>query len=419
MGQTYECAVQVLVWLGTAEDDSDFAMDKYDQVGKKAIEAGIQDFRATTDIPKWFDSYPDERICALRSSLNGLAEREEPDLFRPSFIPFPKRSYWTRVWVLQEISIPRSVAVLCGAKTIEITTFMAAINFCALARWILNTRYTLDDRRDSILGPQLQSISSNPPGPAPNVLTGARRRYQSETGTRECLLSLLSRTSVGDLARSPLEATDARDEVYGLLALSSDPDDLGIFPDYTRSTIAVYTHTARALLSRRHLDILTWSQPCNKRIQSLPTWVPDFSSPIYEPCGEDRATGPLFSASKPRTLHSPSPTSPPNPPKLTLHGLKIDTITTLGTPWDTPTHFSFNATTAQTLMQEVSDFCHLSPLVTTPRSNPRCQHTRPLRRPAHPRPITHPRLQCQLKRFPTPTVRYPALAGRTSVRSGG
>ena len=49
MGKVYESSVEVFDWLGPAKDDSDIAMDLFENMGKKAIEAGIQDFRASTD----------------------------------------------------------------------------------------------------------------------------------------------------------------------------------------------------------------------------------------------------------------------------------------------------------------------------------------------------------------------------------
>ena len=49
MGKVYERAVEAFNWLGPAKDGSDNAVVLFETMGKKAIEAGIQDFRASTD----------------------------------------------------------------------------------------------------------------------------------------------------------------------------------------------------------------------------------------------------------------------------------------------------------------------------------------------------------------------------------
>lgn len=364
MGKIYDRAVEVLVWLGPAKDDSDTAMKRYENIGRKAIEAGIQDFRASTDIPNWFSPARDERLNRLKQSLDGLADSEGLELFHLAFVPFSKRSYWTRVWVLQEISLPRCVTLLCGSKKLDFTTFTAASNFCAFARWTLNTRFALKDRFDSVIGPQLLSVSSNAPSSAPNVLIGARRRYHVETGERESLKSLLQRTCICDSAKSPLKATDARDKIYGLLAIASDSDQLGIFPAYEKTTVEVYIDATRALIANGQTSILTWCQQ-SKRIDGLPSWVPDFSSDIRQPCGEDTITGPLFCASGNMQFPGFQPISYTDKLSLGLCGIKVDIIANLGTAWNHPLNALFDSKVAQLLINEVEAFCKQSSLYTS------------------------------------------------------
>lgn len=364
MDKIYNRAVEVLVWLGPAKDDSDTAMEKFENIGRKAIDAGIQDFRASTDIPFWFSPAPDERLKRLKRSLVGLAESEGLELFHLAFVPFSNRSYWTRVWVLQEISLPRCVTLLCGSKKLDFTTFTAASNFCAFARWTLNTRFTLKDYFDSVLGPQLRSVSSNAPSAAPNVLIGARRRYHLETGERESLKSLLQRTCICGSAKMPLKATDARDKIYGLLAIASDSNQLGILPAYEKTTVEVYIDATRALISNGQTSILTWCQQ-SKRIEGLPSWVPDFSSDIRQACGEDLITGPLFCASGKRQFPGIQPISYNDKLSLGLCGIKVDIIANLGTAWNLPLNATFDSKVAQLLINEVEAFCKQSSLYTS------------------------------------------------------
>lgn len=361
MDKIYDRALEVLVWLGPAKDDSDTAMEKFEIIGRKALEAGIQDFRAVTDIPNWFSPDLDERLSRLKRSLNGLAESEGLELFHLSFVPFSKRSYWTRVWVLQEISIPRCVTLLCGSKKLDFTTFSAASNFCAFARWTLETRFTIKSYSDSVIGPQLRSVSSNAPSSAPNVLIGAHRRYHLETGERESLRSLLQRTCICGSARSSLKATDAKDKIYGLLAIASDSDQLGILPAYEKTIVEVYTDATRALIADGQTSILTWCQQ-SRRVEGLPSWVPDFSSDIRQPCGEDSSKGPLFCASGNMKFPGIQTISYTDKRSLGLCGIKVDIIANLGTTWNRPLDVPFDSIVAQRLIDEVEAFCKQSSL---------------------------------------------------------
>jgi hypothetical protein len=206
----------------------------------------------------WSRPDVDERLSRLKVSLNRLAEDEGLDLFHPALVPLSKRAYWSRVWVLQEISVPRIVTLICGSRRLDVATFAAAFNFLAFARWRLSSRFTFEERRDP--GSQLRSVSSNPPSAAPNRLIGARRRYHSETGERQSLASLLQRTCFCKPGFDPLKATDPRDKIYGLLSLALDSDQLSILPDYEKSILEVYTDTSRALIANGQISILSWCQ---------------------------------------------------------------------------------------------------------------------------------------------------------------
>jgi len=208
-------------------------------------------------------------------------------------------------------------------------------------------------------------VSGHAPSAAPNVLIGARRRYNKETGEQESLRSLLQRTCIFRPAGKPLEATDARDKIYGLLGLASDSEKLGISPDYKKSTTDVYTDVARALIADGHTTILAWCQQPTS-VEQFPSWVPDFSSHIREPCGEDHQTGALFCASGSTALSQISIFQGADRYLLELLGTKIDTIAELGTAWEPLVDSPFNREGAQQLLNEVETFCTRSLLLSTP-----------------------------------------------------
>jgi hypothetical protein len=367
MREIYNKAVGVLVWLGPPEDYSDLVMDTYERLGKKAIGAGILDFRAS-DIAGWFEASEDERVNRIKGPLNDLAAKEGLNPFDRPMVPFSKRDYWARTWVLQEISVARMVTILCGSKELPIDTFSAAINFCAFARWTLGTHLTLADWMDPLMGPLWRAASGfgNAPSAAPNNLTGARRRYQGETGERESLRSLLRRTCVPGSAGIPLKATDPRDKIYSLLGLVSDEAKLGIVPDYGKTVTQVYAQVARALIIERDTTILAWCQQPTG-VEQFPSWVPDFAGSIREPCGENQQTGALFRASGSTNIRMTSDMAGTDEYMLCLHGFRVDTIAQLGTAWQPILDTPFNRVAAQRLIDEVEAFCTQSELLSTPQ----------------------------------------------------
>ena len=367
MAKIYEKSVGVLVWLGPAADESDAAMEKLRDIGEKAIDAGMQDFRAT-DMPNWFNPDLEDRLQRLKTSLDGLADRESLEIFHPALIPLSKRTYWTRVWVLQEFSIHKTAMIQCGSKLLDVTTFGTALNFCAFARWTLSSRHKLEDYRDPKSKLRSVSGSANSPSGAPNQLFGARRRYYSETGERETLWSLLERTCMSDSAVLSLNATDPRDKIYGLLGLATDSEQLCILPDYDKSITEVYTDTSRRLIATGETSILSWCQQ-STRVEGLPSWVPDFASDVptaYGGSGRNRGNRSLFSASSNTKFPGLSLSLQNDPDSIGLSGIKVGIITDLGSVWTPALGLTWSWKDATRLIHEVEAFCKQSTMFNSP-----------------------------------------------------
>ena len=364
MAKIYERSMGVLVWLGPAADESDAAMEKLRDIGEKAIDAGMQDFR-TTDMPNWLDPDLDERLQRLKTSLDGLAEREGLETFHPALIPLSKRTYWSRIWVLQEFSLHKTVMIQCGSRRLDVTTFGTAFCFCAFAEWTLSTRSKLKDYRDP--KSKFLSVSGkvNSPSGAPNQLFGTRRRYHSETGERENLCSLLERTCMSDYAVRSLNATDPRDKIYGLLGLATDSGQLGILPDYEKTIIEVYNDTSRKLIATGETSILSWCQQ-STRMEGLPSWVADFASDIPTAYGANRSNDSLFSASSNTKFPGLSLSLPDDPYSIGLSGVKVGIITDLGSVWTPEIRPTWSWKGATRLIYEVEAFCGQSTLLNSP-----------------------------------------------------
>jgi hypothetical protein len=90
MGQIYSTATSVAVWLGEAEKDgqSDFAVDYVRRKG----------------------------ILPLRSKAGRLQPIWDPAQAK-AFLRLCERSYWTRIWIVQEVMHANELTVPCGDKS--------------------------------------------------------------------------------------------------------------------------------------------------------------------------------------------------------------------------------------------------------------------------------------------------------------
>jgi hypothetical protein len=136
------------------------------------------------------------------------------------------------------------------------------------------------------------------------------------------------------------------------IRISSDQEALGLIPDYTKPYRDVFTDTAVTLLCSGNLEILSHSQT-PKTDPEFPSWVPDWSSPIFNTLQnpkEDPGTGkavyprpdvePLeedyrsFSASSTLTAPVEFQYGPCGCPILSLSGIIFDTVAHTGWMWE-------------------------------------------------------------------------------------
>ncbi|KAH7371424.1 heterokaryon incompatibility protein-domain-containing protein [Pyrenochaeta sp. MPI-SDFR-AT-0127] len=135
-------------------------------------------------------------------------ETHSPDVKRSSR-DIMQRSYWQRIWIIQEFVLARSVDLMCGelffsVEQIEDGTTKDPDRYARLAGF-----YSLRDLRS---------------------------RFVSNQQTNDSPLSLLEALQLSGRSR----ATDSRDLVYAILSLVSEKELLGLEPDYTLSPCEVF-----------------------------------------------------------------------------------------------------------------------------------------------------------------------------------
>lgn len=301
MKEIYREALQTIVWLGPATDDSDQIMGFLADVGREAYEFDLLQL-TLAELRNWSDeSKQDERLRNIRNSLNLLLERIGPTLPVEAFANLIARHWFSRVWVVQEVSLGKDVIFKCGEKKLSYDHLRAAIFFHTFyIRNItsnLQTSFADLDENGRILT-ALSLIDTSPIG----SMLLARRKYQTQTGNKgESLYDLLKRHHTDSTEATKLKATDPRDMIYGLFGLASDFEELDIQADYKESCTEVYTDVARKLIKHGHVDLLAMSQDPKTLTSAdgihLPSWVPDWTGTILKPCGEVSELSTPFSAS--------------------------------------------------------------------------------------------------------------------------
>ncbi|KAK5637271.1 hypothetical protein RRF57_012983 [Xylaria bambusicola] len=273
MKDIYSHASRVLAWLGPADYETARAIQYLNKLGQTAEVCGFH-YGSHQGTHVWEEfSNP-----ALDASLK--------DFF--------KKAWWGRLWVLQEIAVPKRAEFVSGSLRISRTRLCAALNACQ-ALWTLLMGKFANKDFGLISKYQLEVIMNY--NFRPVVMVNAWRLYDVD---RFSLVALLRLTCVGSVNLSRhgphhLEASDPRDKIFALLGLARDREELerkGLYPDYTKSCQELYCLSAAILLQQGHLSLLSYVQ-YPKRQRNLPSWVPDWSASITHPLqilGDDHMT---------------------------------------------------------------------------------------------------------------------------------
>jgi hypothetical protein len=195
MADIYANAKRVVIWLGDAADDSDFAMQSLRGLRQIILNTRVPIFGYTTIYLAPVALLANHRFRDLLIS---------PRLLKASSA-LAKRSYWERVWIIQEVLFAKAPVVCCGSRSIK-------------WKHVLRLNETMDMFRD---------------------------RSSDEWGALSRLVyvhKMLGRSIIGFLPHvKESKSSDPRDKVYALLALVK-PNKAGekLEADYSKSVTEVY-----------------------------------------------------------------------------------------------------------------------------------------------------------------------------------
>jgi hypothetical protein len=178
------------------------------------------------------------------SAMDAIAERKaSTSAIQQKVLKFfDKRAWFSRVWVLQEVALATCALAVCGFKCVPWANFPA---------WWAQNAASLQDR-----------------------IPPAALAYNSVAS--KSFLQQLHDTRAS-------RATDPRDKVFALAAMSSVEDRPFVEPNYSKSIREIYTDVTCEIAQRQaSLRILSAvqpinGQPCSKSVENLPSWVPDWS----------------------------------------------------------------------------------------------------------------------------------------------
>ncbi|CAO2653288.1 Nn.00g026990.m01.CDS01 [Neocucurbitaria sp. VM-36] len=256
MRHIYSLASRVVVWLGPEADTSTNALSTLAHLGEQV--ENTQD--------RWFLPVPQ---CQQPSWYRAKLALPYGDETWQSITRLFERPWFQRLWVFQEIRLAnRNAIVQCGSYEIL---------------WSLFTRAVMSLDYKIVKPTSLRNILP--------LVYGIVDSKHTTTTTESLLV-----TGWYQQCAHPL------DKVYGLLSLAPVEYAKRIRPNYSKAVSAVYQEAFLAdNETTQRIELLRYCSSDSRSI-GLPSWVPDWSAPVFTkfPKGQN-ASG--YSAAHARQLH--------------------------------------------------------------------------------------------------------------------
>ncbi|MCJ1282213.1 hypothetical protein MMC26_001536 [Xylographa opegraphella] len=232
------------------------------------------------------------------------------------------REWFSRLWILQEVVIPRVVYFKCGRYT------------CSQNDLYIATFY-LQQMRPSIAN----SCSGDRLGRAtmdvsPSGIQSCNVVHRLRCVKRSAIPSQLFSTLLVE-SRAKYGCSDAHDRVYALLGLAALVEAIEVPIDYRESVASTYTRATKAIIDKyRSLRIFgALGFKGTSQVANLPSWVPDWSLSVqsdpvlavssYDAMTFQFAPGRNFNAS---LFHPHKPRLNTNAKQLVTTGRIVDRI---------------------------------------------------------------------------------------------
>jgi hypothetical protein len=297
MADIYRSAKKVLIWLGEEDEHTEIA---FATVKRLATWRVLQDEETLAELVAEDENFARPDIIAgLKCEFTDLTMEQVISMEST----FYERSWWSRIWTVQEAVIPREATIICGSFIIP-----WSIGYHLLLSFIERRG------RDMTSPPSKLAVAQL----AQNALTlwttlqGMKSLEDDRRGIHQVLHMITGS------ALHPRRCTDPRDLLYGILSLV-DMKTLRITPDYSKSIGVVFTELTRALIR----DTQVLSTICVRALpewkgkrapfswlgqeEAIPSWVPDYCcirySSIVKDAPRDYPTSEIFKADGRRRIN--------------------------------------------------------------------------------------------------------------------
>jgi hypothetical protein len=261
MSQIYRNASCVLAWLGERNHNSDLAFDTVESIGGAENEMIWK--------PRDLHHQDGEREYLQPRDLDKLRDPENLSMEEWQALRdlFQNRNWWSRMWIVQEITYPHLARLLCGNRSITWDS--------------LHNMFTANAKFSKVVQEDLELADMTKLARSLCTLRNHTQINELHAGYTRNGTSL--RTLV--LANSGRDSTDPRDMIYALLGLASCPESITV--DYSKSVHQVYVEATKAMIadvsnpgwtSKPSLNIICSAYRSYRPSSfDLPSWVPDFS----------------------------------------------------------------------------------------------------------------------------------------------
>jgi hypothetical protein len=245
MRNIFESAESVIVWLGKEEESTSLAFEMM-----RAISAAI--------IPtKWTSTNVVRHTEPSMTRLIGPLGNSEAHW--TALESFMWRSWFTRIWVLQEVGVASSFTIICGKETVKWDHLKGIANFLRIR---VNERLSLCPAMSMAdLDVWIRDIKNGLPGHLWKTLSRGRLR----------------------------DAAEPKDKVYALLGIiqRNRPSRHNMRVNYKLSTGEIYTEFTRLVLEVRLKGLLfVESRILGGDFElNLPSWVPNYATTVYDANG--------------------------------------------------------------------------------------------------------------------------------------
>ncbi|KAI0437990.1 heterokaryon incompatibility protein-domain-containing protein [Xylaria telfairii] len=245
-----------LVWIDSICINQSDLSEKSEQVSRMG-----EIYSQATEVLAMIGS-PSEATDIVLDSANEFIKNPSqnfPPAVLTKFLKFINGGYWTRAWILQELTMAKSILVCCGTRTANL-------------RSIADLGKNLEDvfqNTESLSGYGSYLVAAYKGHITQRVLYSGQDLASLGHGRRETLLEVLENS------RHYYACADPRDMLYSRLALASDATTLIPYPDYNIGVEELYKRFAtNCIMLTKSLKVITFA---NSTSMNIPSWVPDWS----------------------------------------------------------------------------------------------------------------------------------------------